>query len=238
VASRPVIVLTPDEAGWAPLRALEAGADDCIRRSVGHLELRACVRAVLRRTRRTLASVRRRVGPLTLDPHRQEVRLAGRRLEPARYEYLLLTYLDCDPERVFTKRELLRDIWGYRTEARTRTLDAHARRLRKKLTQAGAVGYVVNRRGVGYRLPRPRPGVIDQGQPGLTGDVHRPAAERGEVVPPVPPRSPVAALAVAVAAAVVGDHEERSDQPLRDRLPVAVVGPGRRRRARADHPVR
>jgi DNA-binding response OmpR family regulator len=160
----PVIVLTPDEGEWAALRALEAGAGDCVRRSVSYLEVRARVRAVLRRTTRTLASVPRRVGPLALDPLRQEVRFAGRRLELARYEYLLLTYLASDPKRVFTKRELLREIWGYRTEARTRTLDAHACRLRKKLQQAGALGFVVNRRGVGYRLVDRVPAPSDQEQ--------------------------------------------------------------------------
>jgi DNA-binding response OmpR family regulator len=162
----PVIVLTPDEGEWAALRALEARADDCLRRSVGYLELRARVRAVLRRTRRMLASVPRRVGTLVLDPLRQEVHVAGRRLELSRYEYLLLTHLAAEPERVFTKRELLRDIWGYPGATRSRTLDAHACRLRKKLQRAGAVGYVVNRRGVGYRLVDRAPALIDQGQPG------------------------------------------------------------------------
>ena len=70
---------------------------------------------------------------------------------------------------MFPKRELLRDIWGYRTEARTRTLDAHACRLRKKLQQAGAVGYVVNRRGVGYRPVDRVPAAIGQGEAGAAG---------------------------------------------------------------------
>jgi hypothetical protein len=52
----------------------------------------------------------------------------------------------------FTKGELLREVWGYEADASTRTLDAHACRLRRKLEQAGAHGHVVNRRGVGYRL--------------------------------------------------------------------------------------
>jgi DNA-binding response OmpR family regulator len=164
-AALPVIVLAPDEGEWALLRALEAGADDCVRRSVRYLELRARVRAVLRRTRRTLLAVPRRVGPLALDPLRQEVRFADRRLELARYEYLLLCHLAAEPERVFTKSELLREIWGYRNERTTRTLEAHACRLRRKLAQAGAVGYVLNRRGVGYRLVERVPAVIDHAQP-------------------------------------------------------------------------
>jgi DNA-binding response OmpR family regulator len=84
----------------------------------------------------------------------------------AGYEYLLLIHLAADPERVFTKRELLRNIWAYPGATRTRTLDAHACRLRKKLERAGAVGYVVNRCGVGYRLVDRVPAVIDQGRPG------------------------------------------------------------------------
>jgi DNA-binding response OmpR family regulator len=120
-------------------------------------------------TRRTLLAVPRRVGPLALDPLRQEVRVAGRRLELARYEYLLLCHLAAEPERVFTKRELLREIWGYRNERTTRTLDAHACRLRKKLAQAGAVGYVLNRHGVGYRLVDRITTVIDQNQATLAG---------------------------------------------------------------------
>jgi DNA-binding response OmpR family regulator len=57
-----------------------------------------------------------------------------------------------DPERVWTRHELLRDVWGYRSDGSTRTVDAHASRLRAKLAAAGAVGWVVSDWGVGYRL--------------------------------------------------------------------------------------
>lgn len=84
-------------------------------RDAEFLELRARVQAVLRRTRRSLASTPRRVGALALDPLRHEARVAGRPLQLAHCEYPLLTHLAAEPERVFTKRELLRDIWGDRT---------------------------------------------------------------------------------------------------------------------------
>ncbi|HYB22661.1 MAG TPA: winged helix-turn-helix domain-containing protein [Solirubrobacteraceae bacterium] len=57
-----------------------------------------------------------------------------------------------DPERVWTRHELLRDVWGYRSPGKTRTVDSHASRLRAKLAAAGAVGWVVTAWGVGYRL--------------------------------------------------------------------------------------
>lgn len=67
-------------------------------------------------------------------------------------EYELLLRLASDPTRVFTKEELLRDVWGFRSLGRTRTLDSHASRLRRKLGTGRRGPYVVNVWGVGYRL--------------------------------------------------------------------------------------
>jgi DNA-binding response OmpR family regulator len=69
-------------------------------------------------------------------------------------QYELLAKLATDPHRVFTRDELLRDVWGYRAASRTRTLDSHASRLRSKLDEAGGGPYVLNVWGVGYRLLR------------------------------------------------------------------------------------
>jgi DNA-binding response OmpR family regulator len=124
-------------------------------------------RAILRRTTRGVTAPRR-VGALAVDPQRVEARYAGTRIELARLEFALLCRLADDPLRVFTKHELLRDVWGFRAEPRTRTLDAHACRLRRKLGRAGAIGHVVNVRGVGYRLVDRVPELI--GRSGLNGD--------------------------------------------------------------------
>jgi DNA-binding response OmpR family regulator len=70
-------------------------------------------------------------------------------------EYDLLAKLATEPERVFTKEQLLREVWGYLSLGRTRTLDSHASRLRRKLRQAGAGPCMVNIWGVGYRLLEP-----------------------------------------------------------------------------------
>ncbi|MEJ7875923.1 MAG: winged helix-turn-helix domain-containing protein, partial [Solirubrobacterales bacterium] len=92
-----------------------------------------------------------RVGDLAIDPSRREVRVDGEEVALANKEYELLLMLASDPRRVFTKAELLRDVWGFRTMGRTRTLDSHASRLRRKLDPEGT-RFVTNCWGVGYRL--------------------------------------------------------------------------------------
>jgi DNA-binding response OmpR family regulator len=67
-------------------------------------------------------------------------------------EYALLLKLASDPDRVFTREHLLRDVWGYRSYIPTRTLESHASRIRCKLAAAGLDGWVVNAWGVGYKL--------------------------------------------------------------------------------------
>lgn len=165
-----VLMVSGAAGEWVPLRAFEAGCDDFLGKPVSYLELRARVRAILRRTMRGVGTNPRRVGALAVDPQRFEARYAGTRLELARLEFALLCRLADEPLRVFTKRELLREVWGFRCHARTRTLDAHACRLRRKLREAGAEGHVVNRRGVGYRLvDRVPDGPLPEAAAGDTG---------------------------------------------------------------------
>jgi len=91
--------------------------------------------------------------PVRIDTRTRDVRVDGVRVQLAMKEYELLLCLAREPERVFTKLELLQEVWGYRLSARTRTLDSHASRLRRKLRDAGAkVELVDNVWGVGYRL--------------------------------------------------------------------------------------
>jgi two-component system response regulator ResD len=82
------------------------------------------------------------------------VRVGGRRVELANKEFALLRALAAEPHRVFGKEELLRDVWGFQSMGRTRTLDSHASRLRRKLDPEAA-RFVVNCWGVGYRLIEP-----------------------------------------------------------------------------------
>ncbi len=148
----PVIVLTdPGAEPIVRVRALESGADDAVPRDV-YLELLARVRALLRRSTFGQADVVE-AGPLVVDHRARQVRVGEVAVRLSGREYELVAKLASDPRRVFTKTELLRDIWGIRGNGiRTRTVDSHASRLRRKLEAEGADGLVVNQWGVGYRL--------------------------------------------------------------------------------------
>jgi DNA-binding response OmpR family regulator len=92
-----------------------------------------------------------RVGELMIDPSSREVTVRDTRVELSAKEFALLRTLAAEPTRVFTKDELLRGVWGFRSMGTTRTLDSHACRLRKKLG-VGGDQFVMNVWGVGYRL--------------------------------------------------------------------------------------
>src|SRR3954453_22952116 len=147
----PVIVLSGRVGDADRVRSFARGADDHLNKPFLYAELLARMRALLRRADGRRARGVVRVGELTLDPATRAVRLAGRRIELAAKEFALLQALAEQPTRVYTKQELLRDVWGYLAMGNTRTLDAHAYRLRRKL-KPSARPWVVNVRGVGYKL--------------------------------------------------------------------------------------
>jgi len=152
----PVIVLGRVEADHVDrVRAFRRGCDDYVARPFHYEELVERIRAVLRRS--TAASVERPerllAGPIEIDLATRVVHAAAKPVALSQKEFALLVRLAAEPRRVFTKDELLRDVWGYQLKARTRTLDSHASRLRRKLRAVDPDAcYVENVWGVGYRL--------------------------------------------------------------------------------------
>jgi DNA-binding response OmpR family regulator len=149
----PVIVLGGSDPA-ARVRAL-ARADDCLARPFVYEELLARIHALLRRCPPRIEQIE--VGPLTIDRVARRILANREEVELSAKEFALLVKLASDPDRVFTREQLLRDVWGFRTYVPTRTLESHASRIRRKLAAAGLAGWVVNAWGVGYKL-RPVPG--------------------------------------------------------------------------------
>jgi DNA-binding response OmpR family regulator len=150
-ADLPVLLLSERNTEVDRVRAFERGADDVVGLPVSYAELRGRVAAVLRRADHRSRPTRVRVGDLELDPTSRAVRVGGQAVELTQKEYALLRALAAEPSRVFSKDELLRGVWGFRSRGTTRTLDSHACRLRAKLAARGG-RFVVNVWGVGYRL--------------------------------------------------------------------------------------
>jgi DNA-binding response OmpR family regulator len=132
----------------------DLGVDDMLLRPFVQQELRRRIDSVLRRRHSRNDSVVE-VGELSIDPGRRRVMVGERYVRLSRKEFTLLRVLASDPTRVFSKEELLREVWGISEigadGSRTRTLDSHASRLRGKLDPEHK-SYVVNCWGVGYRL--------------------------------------------------------------------------------------
>jgi two-component system phosphate regulon response regulator PhoB len=148
----PVIVLGGSDADSVDrLHAFDRGCDDYVVRPFAYEELLARIRAVLRRVSRANGE-RVETAGLAIDKATRRVTLDGERVLLSGKEYDLLLKLASEPARVFPKEQLLREVWGFRSPGRTRTLDSHASRLRRKLAREGAARYVVNIWGVGYKL--------------------------------------------------------------------------------------
>lgn len=154
LAQLPVVMVSGRSGEFDRIRGFEFGCDDYVTKPYSFGELRGRVAAVLRRGTPPASEDPLDLGELQIDPRSREVMLAGRRIVLTSKEYSLLITLAGEPERVFERERLLRSIWGYAGAGSTRTLDAHACRLRAKLS-GGERTYVRNTWGVGYRLFSP-----------------------------------------------------------------------------------
>ena len=148
----PLILLGTVPGELDAVRAFDAGADDYVLKPFSYPELRARLKALLKRVEMdSRRSPVIEVGRLRIEIAQRRVSLRDQEVLVSQKEFELLRTLATEPTRVFTKDELLRAIWGFRSSGSTRTLDSHACRLRRKLVTEGE-RYVVSVWGVGYRL--------------------------------------------------------------------------------------
>ena len=151
----PIIMLTAKGAELDRVLGLEIGADDYVTKPFSMAELIGRIRAILRRRQldRSGATSVIRVGDLELDPLRHDVRVQGRqrRLTPSEFKLLLL--LAQDPERVFSRREIMQHLWDSAYVGDQRACDIHVSNLRQKIEDdPGNPQRVVTVRGIGYKL--------------------------------------------------------------------------------------
>jgi two-component system, OmpR family, response regulator RegX3 len=151
----PVIVLTAKSAEADRVLGLEIGADDYVSKPFSMAELVGRVRALLRRRELDRVGVTGplRVGELELDPYRHRVLVDGEPRHLTRSEFKLLTLLASEPERAFTRRELMQHLWDSEYVGDQRACDIHISNLRRKVERDPArPDRIVTVRGVGYKL--------------------------------------------------------------------------------------
>ena len=154
LAGTPIIMLTARVEDTDKIVGLELGADDYVPKPFNPREVVARVRSVLRRTSGKITPPRiLRLGDLTMDVDQHSVRVQDRPLELTPTEFSLLLLLLENPNRAFTRVELIETGLGYAYEGMERTIDSHIKNLRKKLgVEPGHPGYIETVYGVGYRL--------------------------------------------------------------------------------------
>ena len=147
----PIIMLTARAEERDKVTGLEGGADDYITKPFSARELLARINALLRRSGAVDETVLE-AGNLCLDPVGHRVRVGESDVNLGPTEYRLLKFLMENPERVFSRGQLLDQVWGRNIYVEERTVDVHVRRLRQALEPFAVDGCVQTVRGAGYRL--------------------------------------------------------------------------------------
>ncbi|QTH64434.1 phosphate regulon transcriptional regulator PhoB [Psychrosphaera ytuae] len=146
----PIIMLTARSEEDDKIQGLEVGADDYITKPFSPKELIARIKAVLRRTQPTATDDPIEIVGLRLDPTSHRVTLEGSDLHLGPMEFKLLHFFMTHQERVYSRDQLLDNVWGTNTYVEDRTVDVHIRRLRKALITHDKLIQTV--RGSGYRF--------------------------------------------------------------------------------------
>ena len=132
------------------VKGLDMGADDYLVKPFGMMEMISRIKAVLRRSEKGHVSKILKLGNLSLDVQNYVVKKDNQVIHLTLKEFELLALLLKNPNRVFTRQDLLKQVWGDDFLGETRTVDVHIGTLRTKLGDAGH--YIQTIRGVGYRL--------------------------------------------------------------------------------------
>lgn len=147
----PVIMLTAKGSEYDIVRGLDNGADDYIHKPFRMMELLSRIRALLRRSgAENEKQEEYTVGNLYVNPLRHIVRVDGKEVVLTLKEFELISLLISRQGIVFTRAQLLDEIWGYGFDGESRTVDVHIRTLRQKLGSAG--NYIETVRGIGYKI--------------------------------------------------------------------------------------
>ena len=150
-AEVPIIMLTARGEEFDQVRGLDCGADDYVTKPFSPRELVARIQALLRRAAPHADDAAIEHGALRLDPLRHEVRIKGRLADMGPTEFRLLRFLMAHPNRVYSRAQLLDQVWGQSSYIEERTVDVHILRLRKALGKK-ASGHLRTVRGVGYQF--------------------------------------------------------------------------------------
>jgi len=151
----PVIMVTARGETFDKVLCLELGADDYIVKPFDGKEMTARVRAVLRRSRGTEEEKPADLSfpGLTVSLSEYDVHYEGKKIEMPPKELEVLFFLASHPNQVFTREQLLNQVWGFEFFGDSRTVDVHIKRLREKLTDSGKYGWsLYTVRGVGYKF--------------------------------------------------------------------------------------
>lgn len=148
----PIIMLTARSDELDKVKGLEVGADDYITKPFSPRELNSRIKAVLRRKAPELTEALLKINGLELNPVSHRVSGNNKPLEMGPTEFRLLHFFMSNPERVYSRSQLLDKVWGSQIFIEDRTVDVHIRRLRNILTQSQHEGLIQTVRGSGYRL--------------------------------------------------------------------------------------
>lgn len=148
----PIILLTARGEEEDRVRGFEVGADDYVTKPFSTRELIARIKAVLRRTGRLGKSGRIELGGITLDTDEHRVSIGPVQVTLSPTEYRLLEFFLTHPDKVYSRNQLLDQVWGRSTYIEERTVDVHIRRLRKILAEHDREEMIQTVRGFGYRF--------------------------------------------------------------------------------------